>query len=152
MRATTMKLNISYDISDLIFRVLFSLIFLGLGMEHFFSDHLIQAMMPDWLGGSKRLVSIVTGAILLSGGVSILIGWKVQTSAVLLGIFLLVVTVAIHGPALLHHPTDMPPDWTWVWDVYQRSNFFKNLCLLGVCFHLNHHRVGRFGMDGRKER
>lgn len=145
-----MKLNLSYDVTDLIFRVLFSLIFLGLGMEHFFSDQLIQAMMPEWLGGAKRFVSLATGAVLLAGGISILIGWKVHTAAVLLGTFLLLVTVTIHGPALLHHPADMPKEWTWLWDVYQRSNFFKNLCLLGVCFHLNHHRVGRFGLDGRK--
>jgi len=147
-----MKLNLSYDVTDLIFRVLFSLIFLGLSMEHFFSDHLIQAMMPDWLGESKRLVSIITGAVLLTGGISILIGWNVHAAAILLGMFLLLVTVTIHGPALLHHPANMPADWTWLWDVYQRSNFFKNLCLLGVCFHLNHHRVGRFGLDGRKPR
>lgn len=144
-----MKLNLSYDVTDLIFRVLFSLIFLGLGMEHIFSDNLIQAMMPDWLGDSKRLVSILSGVVLLIGGVSILLGWKVQAAAILLGLFLLIVTVTIHGPALLQHPTDMPTEWTWLWDVYQRSNFFKNLCLLGVCFHLNHHRVGRFGLDGR---
>ena len=145
-----MKLNISYDISDLIFRALFSLIFLGLGMEHFFSDHLIQGMMPDWLGAGKRPLSIIAGAVLLGGGFSILLGWKVRASAIVLGLFLLTVTVAIHGPALLHHPADMPANWTWVWDVYQRSNFFKNLCLLGVCFHLIHHRVGRFGLDGRR--
>lgn len=147
-----MKLNLSYDVTDLVFRVLFSLIFLGLGMEHFFSDHLIQSMMPDWLGGAKRAVSIVTGAILLSGGVSVMIGWKVHEAAVLLGTFLLLVTVTVHGPALLAHPTDMPQEWTWLWDVYQRSNFFKNLCLLGVCFHLYHHRVGRFGLGGRNSR
>jgi len=144
-----MKLNLSYDITDLLFRALFSLIFLGLGMEHLFSDDLIQAMMPDWLGGAKRSASLVTGVVLLLSGVCILIGWKVHTAAVLLGLFLLLVTVSIHGPALFQPPSDMPTDWTWLWDVYQRSNFFKNLCLLGVCFHLNHHRVGRFGLDGR---
>ena len=143
-----MKLELSYDVTDLIFRVLFSLIFVGLGLEHFFSDELIQGMMPAWLGNAKRLVSILTGMILLVGGISILIGWKVHSAAVLLGSFLLLVTLTIHGPALLQHPSDMPAEWTWLWDVYQRSNFFKNLCLLGVCIYLTHHRLGRWSFDG----
>lgn len=140
-----MKAHFSYDTSDLIFRLLFSLIFIGLGLEHIFSDDLIQGMMPAWLG-SKRVLSIIAGVVLLGGGVSVAIGFNVCPAAMLLGGFLIVVTLTIHLPALFHKPANLPADWSWLWDVYQRSNFFKNLCLLGVCFHLTHHRVGKYAI------
>ena len=82
-------------------------------------------------------------------GLSLLVGYRVRFAAILLGIFLIGVTVTIHGPALFHVPDGLPEDWDWLWEVYQRSNFFKNLCLLGVCIYLTHHRVGRWGFDGR---
>lgn len=138
------KLN--YDLTDLIFRILFSLIFLGLGMEHLFSDALIQGMMPDWMV-YKRAASICAGLILLLGGTSVLLGYKSTEGAVMLGLFLVVVTVLIHLPATLQAPTDLPSDWSWLWDVYQRSNLVKNLCLLGVCFHLINHEHGKYSVD-----
>jgi uncharacterized membrane protein YphA (DoxX/SURF4 family) len=140
-----MKTQLSYDASDLIFRLLFSLIFLGLGLEHIFSDELIQGMMPVWIG-SKRIASLVAGVVLVGGGLSVAIGYNVRPAAMMLGGFLIVVTLTIHLPALFHQPAGLPADWSWLWDVYQRSNFFKNLCLLGVCFHLTHHRVGKFAV------
>lgn len=143
-----MKPQFSYDTSDLIFRLLFSLIFLGLGLEHIFSDELIQGMMPEWVG-SKRVASIIAGVVLLGGGLSVAVGYNVRAAAMLLAGFLIVVTLTIHLPALFHKPADLPATWSWLWDVYQRSNFFKNLCLLGVCFQLTHHRVGRFAIGGQ---
>lgn len=139
---------ISYDTADLLFRLLFSLIFIGLGLEHIFSDELIQGMMPEWIG-NKRIASVVAGIVLLGGGLAVASGYKVPAAALVLGAFLIAVTLAIHLPALFVKPAGLPSDWTWLWDVYQRSNFFKNLCLLGVCFHLTHHRVGRFAVGGK---
>lgn len=144
-----MRFRLNYDVADLLFRILFSLIFIGLGLEHIFSDELIQNLMPDWLV-DKRLVSVIAGVVLLTGGSSLLIGYRVPQAAVVLGVFLIVVTVVIHGPAMLHRPEGLPADWDWLWDVYQRSNFFKNLCLLGVCIYLTHHKVGCFSVDGRR--
>jgi len=140
-----MKPHLSYDASDLIFRLLFSLIFIGLGLEHIFSDELIQGMMPAWIG-SRRTASVVAGLVLLAGGSSVAVGFNVRRAAMMLAGFLVAVTLSIHLPALFSRPADLPRDWSWLWDVYQRSNFFKNLCLLGVCFHLTHHRVGRFAL------
>ncbi len=138
------KLN--YDLTDVLFRVLFSLIFLGLGLEHLFADDLIQNMMPVWFVG-KRLVSVVAGLVLLSGGCSVMLGYKTTAGAVLLGCFLCAVTITIHLPACMAAPAGLPDDWTWLWNVYQRSNLVKNLCLLGVCFHLINHEPGRYSLD-----
>ena len=79
--------RLNYDLTELVFRILFSLIFLGLGMEHLFSDHLIQDMMPDWLV-YKRALSIIAGIILLTGGLSVLLGYHMMWGGLLLCGFL----------------------------------------------------------------
>ncbi len=139
-------LKIDYDWTDLGFRLLFSLIFLGLGAEHLFADELIRSMMPAWLP-FQRLLSIVAGLVLLAGGFSVMLGYKSQLGATILGAFLIVVTLLVHAPALLNIPAELPEQWHWLWDVYQRSNFVKNLCLLGVCFHLTNHETGKYSVD-----
>jgi len=120
-------------------------------MEHLFSDAIIQEMMPHWLAW-KRPFSILAGMILLGGGLSILLGFKMTWGGLMLSVFLLTVTLAVHLPAVFNKPGDLPVSWHWLWDVYQRSNLVKNLCLLGVCFHLINHEPGRFSLDGRAAR
>ncbi len=139
-------LPIREDTSDLLFRVLFSTIFIGLGFEHLFSDALLQTLIPDWLG-PKRLVSIGSGVVLLGGGFSIALGFKVDVGATVLALFLIVVTAVVHGLGLVGYPAQLPDHCHWLWQVYQRSNFVKNICLLGVCIHLVTHRTGRFSLD-----
>jgi uncharacterized membrane protein YphA (DoxX/SURF4 family) len=80
--------------------------------------------------------------------VLILLGWRLRWAAVALGGFVLVVTGLVHAPALFQHPASVPADCVWLWDILQRTNFVKNLCLLGVCFHLLHHRTGCLSLDG----
>ena len=137
---------ISEDLADLIFRILFSSIFLGLGIEHLFHDELIQTLIPDWME-YKRAASITSGVVLITGGTLILVGAFIQYAAAMLGVFLITVTAVIHAPALFMAPPGLPADWRWLWDLYQRSNFVKNLCLLGVCFYLVHHQPGSFSID-----
>lgn len=140
------QLRLHYNFTDFIFRFLFSLIFLGLGMEHIFSNALIIDMMPGWVP-FKPVLSVLTGLILLSGGSMILLGFKTRFGATLLGLFIIAVTIIIHIPGMLSTPENIPEEWLWLWNVYQRSNFIKNLCLLGVCFHLINHRLGRYSLD-----
>jgi len=64
----------SKDLCDLLFRVLFSLIFLALDTEHILSDGLIQHLMPIWMP-SPGVVSILVGIVLSVGGVCIVLGW-----------------------------------------------------------------------------
>ena len=144
-----MKLNISYDLSDVVFRFFFSIIFIGLGVEHLFSDTIIRGMMPDWFV-IKRALSVCAGIVLLAGGFSILLGYKTRQGAFLLSGFLIIVTLTIHLPALFSPPASLPDEWRWLWDVYQQSNLVKNLCLLGGCIHLINHRLGRFSLENAK--
>jgi len=134
------------DITDILFRLLFSSIFIGMGMEHLLSDDLIQEMMPDWLP-QKRMISLSSGFILLAGGATIVVGYKVHQGAGLLALFLITVTIFIHGPELFVKPIGLSADWLWLWEVYQRSNFVKNLCLVGVCIHLLNYSSGKYSLD-----
>jgi uncharacterized membrane protein YphA (DoxX/SURF4 family) len=144
------KFQISSDVADILFRALFCLIFVGLGGEHIFSDSLIQHLMPAWIP-FKRTISFLCGLWLVTWGTLILLGWRLRWAAIGLGAFLIVVTVAVHIPGVLFHAPEIPDEYYWMWDILQRSNLVKNLCLLGVCFHLLHHRMGRFSLEAYLE-
>lgn len=142
----------SKKLSDVAFRLLFSLIFIGLGAEHAFSDELLQRLMPQWVP-LPRLVSIFLGLLLISGGLFIAAGYKLKIAAVLLGAFLVAVTLFVHAPALFSssgpvlHPGDQ-----WLWETLQRSNFVKNLCLLGVCIMLPSYPLGEWSLERALDR
>jgi uncharacterized membrane protein YphA (DoxX/SURF4 family) len=142
-----MRTLVHHDVSELLFRLLFSSIFVVLGAEHLFDDALIQQLMPEWLP-MKRALSIVSGVILLTGGACIALGARVQEGAILLGLFLIVVTLVIHVPGMFQPSEFVSDDDMWLWDLYQRSNFIKNVCLLGVCFHLLTHEAGPYTLPG----
>lgn len=134
------------DLTELLFRLLFSTIFVGLGGEHIVDDTLIQNLMPPWMP-VPRLVSVGAGVVLLCGGSLVLLGYRLRAAAVVLGLFLVVVTALVHVPPVLGlQPT--PPDTTeWAWVVLQRSNMVKNLCLFGVCLQLWWHEPGYYSLD-----
>jgi uncharacterized membrane protein YphA (DoxX/SURF4 family) len=138
--------RVDTDTRDLIFRGLFSSIFLGLGCEHLLDDHVIQQLMPAWVQ-YRVFASRLSGVVLLLGGLSILTGYRMQLGARLLGAFLAVVTVTVHVPGCFTVPAGIAPDSAWLWTVFQRSNLVKNLCLFGVCVHLTTLAPGRFSVD-----
>ncbi|MET0793269.1 MAG: DoxX family protein [Polyangiaceae bacterium] len=143
--------RVDADMRDLIFRGLFSTIFLGLGCEHLLDDHVIQHLMPAWVQ-YRVLASRLSGIVLLLGGVSILTGYRIQLGARILGAFLAVVTMTVHVPGCFSVPPDIPIDSAWLWTVFQRSNLVKNVCLFGVCVLLTTHAPGRFSIDAWRAR
>lgn len=134
------------DLNDLLFRGMVSTIFVGLGFEHIFSDQLIQFLMPHWVP-SARLASVGAGVLLLVGGLSVALGYRLRAGALLLIGFLVVVTATVHVPGVVRHPAGLPEDWKWIWDILQRTNLVKNVCLIGVCVHLTRHEVGRYSLE-----
>lgn len=137
---------ITPDISDILFRLFFSLIFLALGFEHVFSDNLIQHLMPTWLP-YPRSISIACGFWLLFFGTWIAIGYKLRAAAIALAAFLLIATFAVHVPgALVEHP-ELPREYQWMWIILQRSNLAKNLCLFGVCLHLINYTPRKYSVQ-----
>lgn len=139
-------MKICSDKADFLFRGLFCLIFVGLGGEHIFSDELIQHLMPYWIP-YPRTVSIACGVWLFSWGMMIALGYKLKWAANALGLFLLVVTAGVHVPGVFHYPPELPETQHWMWDILQRTNLVKNMCLLGVCFHLLHHKPGKYSLE-----
>jgi len=139
-------IDIDQDTADFLFRALFCLIFVGLGLEHIVSDSLIQHLMPVWMP-MKRLVSFLCGIWLVGFGSLILLGWHMRLAAVGLALFLIVVTALVHLPGVMIHPADVPEGSFWMWQILQRTNLVKNLCLLGVCFHLLYHRPGKYSLE-----
>lgn len=143
--------RVDADVRDLIFRGLFSTIFLGLGSEHLLDDRLILHLMPAWVN-HPMLASRASGAVLLLGGLSILAGYRMQLGARLLGAFLLIVTLTVHVPGCFSVPSSIPSDAAWIWTVLQRSNLVKNVCLFGVCVHLTTQAPGRYSVDAWRAR
>ena len=139
-------MKINEDIADFLFRALFCTIFIGLGGEHLVSGELILRLMPDWVP-YPNVVSMLCGLWLIFWGGLIFIGWQVHLSAVALGVFLIVVSFAVHLPGVMSHPVGLSPEYYWLWDILQRSNLVKNACLLGVCFWLLHHDVGKYSVE-----
>ena len=138
--------RINPDFADLVFRILFCLIFIALGGEHIVKDDLIQRLMPAWVPWPK-LVSILCGLILLLGGGLIALGYKLRFAALLLGSFLVVVTALVLGPALAATPDFITPENEWLWQILQRSNYVKNICLLGVCLLLIYYEPGKWSLQ-----
>ena len=134
------------DWADLGFRVLFSSIFLGLGGEHLFQDELVQKLMPDWFV-YKRLLSVMAGLVLVTGAAALITGFQIRRAAIMLAAFLVTVTILIHLPELSGAPESLPEDWIWLWQVFQRSNFVKNVCLFGVCIHLMRYQPGLLTLE-----
>src|SRR5882724_5307413 len=143
--------RVNDDTRDLIFRGLFSSIFLGLGSEHLLDERLLQHFMPAWVQ-YPMLASRVSGVVLLIGGLSILTGYRMRLGARLLGAFLLIVTLAVHVPGCFQVPPFISSEYAWLWCVFQRSNLVKNVCLFGVCVHLTTQAPGRFSIDGWRAR
>ena len=141
-----MRHKLTEDQCDLIFRALFCSIFLGLGFEHLFSDTLIQHLMPLWVP-EKRIISIICGFILVSGGLLILLGYHIKLGAGILALFLIVVTIPVHGVGVFMYPSGLTEESKWMWDILQRTNLVKNLCLLGVCFRFLYYKPGNYSVE-----
>jgi len=140
----------SRDSLDLAFRLLFCSIFIGLGAEHLLDDTLTRRLMPEWMP-YPRIVSIFSGLVLATGGVLVALGCRLRLAACLLGGFLVLATALAHGPALFAPAPVASEEDAWIWVILQRSNFAKNLCLLGVCLLLWRYEPGRWSLaSGRK--
>jgi len=75
------------------------------GVEHFLHPVNVpgvplEKFMPVWIPG-PRLIAYLTGAILLTAGVSILLARKTRTAATYLGGWILLLVIFIYGPILV---------------------------------------------------
>jgi putative oxidoreductase len=125
--------------ADLLFRVLFSLIFVGAGLKHLVRpDDLIarlEAAPLAWMAtavGRPGLLMTVTGVALLGAGLGLLLGWRTRLSAVTLIAVLVPITVVVD----LGHTANLGP-------------LFKNIALLGGLIHFAASGPGAWALDTR---
>jgi putative oxidoreductase len=111
------------EILHLVARVLLSWLFLLSGYRHLFQ----RKPMAEYAGSSgvpmPVTAVVVTGLMLLAGGLSILLGWHPRIGAALIFIFLVVVAFWLHRFWSFADPMQR---------AMQEAHFWKNIALAGA--------------------
>lgn len=120
-------------------RILFSIIFILSGLNHF-SESSIQYAASQGVPFPSILVPL-SGLIALLGGLSILLGYRARIGAWLLIIFLIPVTLKMHAYWTLTDPHAAMID---------HIMFLKNVTMLGAAFIISYFGSGPLSIDGNK--
>ncbi len=100
----------------LVGRILFSLIFIMSGFHHITAPGSMEQYASAMGVPSPKFMIVLTGLMILAGGISIILGFWTKLGALLIIIFLVVVTPWMHRPLS---------------DQMQFVMFMKNLSMLG---------------------
>ncbi len=124
------------EVSDIIFRGLFSLIFIVGGLGHFLrsEEMLVRIRESPWhetvlLFGDPLVHLWLSGFALVIGGIALALGWYARLAALVLLITLIPITMAIHVA-----PGHVGP-------------FLKNVAIAGGLIHFMFRGPGRFAID-----
>ncbi len=105
-------------------RFLFTFLFLLSGITHFTSIPYYVALMPENTPYPVFWV-LVSGVVELAGAVMILLNWRPRLGAWLLVLFLLPVTVVVHGYEMLYADSE-------AMRAIQQASFIKGFTLVGA--------------------
>lgn len=122
-------------------RLLFSAIFILAAIGHFTRGE-IEMAAQHGVPAARVLVPL-SGLMALIGGLSILLGLRARFGALLLAVFLIVVTPVMHN--FWAAPTKAEA-------MMQQGMFFKNVSMLGGALLILHFGSGPFSLDGRSRR
>ncbi len=125
-------------ITELIGRILFSIIFIRTILFHF-SENVISYASNAGVPFASTLVPL-SGIMAFLGGLSIALGYKTKTGAWLIISFLLPVTFIMHPYWKETDPGKME---------MQLTMFFKNISMLGAAFIINFFGPGPLSIDKR---
>lgn len=112
-----------YPWMHLIGRVLFSLIFIGTGMMYLFKLNEMAAYAQTRGASAAKPATVVTGLMMLVGGVLVLLGWHRFIGAGLIAIYLVLSAFIMHGFWKETDPTMKQSEM---------SHFLKDLALCGA--------------------
>ncbi len=82
------------------FRVLFGIVMIVFGIDHFEVLPFIAKLIPTWIPGAM-FWSAFTGAALVAAGLSIITRWRMRWGAGLLGLMFFLWVVVLHGPRVI---------------------------------------------------
>ena len=124
-------------LSDLVFRVLFSLIFLVAGLGHFGQKDVMLARLDAapfghlaYLFGPPEALMSLSGAVLILGGLALAAGFQTRIAAAALFMTLIPISVTVH----LGDPSHIGP-------------LFKNVALFGGLLHFGVRGAGAYALD-----
>lgn len=119
-------------------RILFSLMFIMSGMGHLTKS----ASMAQYAGAmgvpAPTLAVIITGIMLLLGGLSVILGYKVKVGTILLVVFLIPTTFMMHAFWGIEDPMQSQ---------MQMGMFMKNLSMMGGALLLYHFGTGPLSLE-----
>jgi len=131
------RLNRYAPASDLLFRTLFSLIFIVGGLGHWGQHDVMMARLQDspWLDwvlllGDPSLLMYISGVTFILGGIGLLLGYATRMSALVLFATLLPITFVIH----------IAPDHV--------GPLLKNVAILGGLIHFVVRGPGAYALSG----
>ncbi|GMQ81150.1 MAG: hypothetical protein BMS9Abin05_0581 [Rhodothermia bacterium] len=123
--------------APLVGRILFSLIFLMFGMAHF-TDPQIKDMVPDFLP-FPTLVVMLTGAAVIAGGLSVLLGYKIKIGSLILFVFLLSTTLLVWSGGFFEG------------DQAATGFIMRDLAMAGASLFIYHFGAGPYSFDAKAE-
>jgi len=85
--------------------IFYALVIAFFGLNHFMYGTGMAKMVPSFLPGGKFWV-YVTGVLLLAAAISFLINRWTRLAGLLLALFLLLIVLTVHLPAVLNAPDD----------------------------------------------
>ena len=85
--------------------IFYALVIGFFGLNHFMNGTGMAKMVPSFLPGGVVWVYI-TGACMLAAAIAFLINKQVRLAGLLLALFLLLIVVTVHLPAVLNAPDD----------------------------------------------
>jgi putative oxidoreductase len=125
------------DIAWLVGRILIALVFIMSGFSHLIQlGHTAQAAAASGMPAPK-LMALIASLLALLGGVSVALGFRVEIGAILLLLFLVPVSLAMH------------PFWKYS-DSMEAANhqahFMKNVALVGAALLILYTGPGSFSI------
>lgn len=130
----------SKDVVSLLFRVTTSLIFIVGGMGHFREHQMMLDRMEKspWLEtvtiiGDPSILLLLSGLAFVVAGITLALGWMTRSSALVLFLTLVPITIAIH----------VVPDKSHV------GPLFKNIAILGALLFFWTQGPGAMALDNR---
>jgi putative oxidoreductase len=86
--------------------ILYALVIAFFGINHFLNGTGMVAMVPSFIPGKSVFWVYLTGVALILAAISFLTGKQTRLAGILLAIFLLIIVLTVHLPAVINAPDE----------------------------------------------